>query len=130
MVNGRITSKMEKGQKHGQMAPAMKESMLMAFNMGLAFTNGPMVVVIRENGTKAKLKASERTLGQMGEATPVSGKIVTWKEWVFTLGQTNVCILGTKWQTKSMGSGSISGQMAACLVEIGKTVSNMALAYT
>ena len=76
MENGVVINNTAKVEKSGLMVRHTMETMQMDKKMGKVTLNGKMELLMKEILLRIILKVMEHISGQMGEHTPVSGKII------------------------------------------------------
>ena len=125
-VNGLMIFNMEKEKKAGKMVLFSKVCTTKARNTEQDTTAGTMEVNILVTGTRIKSMDSEPTVGQMEDNIKAIGSKITWKTWVFILGQTVDATWVNIKMTRNTDMVFTSGQMAACTQANGCAASNMA----
>ena len=118
-VTGNLIYSMVQVRKFGLMDLDTKEIMSTVRNSVKAPMSGLMEALTMGTGWTTESKGTALTHGSMEENTLVNGAITTCTDMAFTYGKTADAMKDTMNLTKSMGMGSMSGQMAASMRVIG-----------
>lgn len=115
---------MEKDQRHGLMAQAIKVTMLMARSMEQAASLGLMEVLTQDSSTTITQKAWEYINGQTVENMMANGKTTKWKVLVFSHGPMEENMKVNTQMTKKKAQESFTGQMAESTMANGTMASS------
>ena len=118
-ATGNLIYSMVQVRKFGLMDLDTKEIMSTVRNSVKAPMSGPMAALTMGTGWTTESKGMALTHGSMEENTSVNGAITTCTDMAFTYGKTADAMKDTMNLTRSMGMGSMSGQMAASMRVIG-----------
>ena len=118
-VTGNLIYSMVQVRKFGLMDLDTKEIMSTVRNSVKVPMSGLMAALTMGIGWTTESKGTALTHGSMEENTLDNGATTTCTDMAFTYGKTADAMKDTMNLTKSMGTGSMSGQMAASMRVIG-----------
>ena len=118
-ATGNLIYSMVQVRKFGLMDLDTKEIMSTVRNSVKAPMSGLTVALTMGTGWTTESKGTALTHGSMEESTLDNGATTTCMDMAFTYGKTADAMKDTMNLIRSMGTGSMSGQMAASMRVIG-----------
>ena len=129
-VNGKTISSMAKASRPGPMAPSTTVLMSKERSTGTANSLGRTAAPITVSLSKTISKAKASTTGRTVDSIPATGLTTRWKAKVYSLGPTAANTRASTSTTKRKVKVTSTGPMVACMMEDGRTASNMESAHT